>query len=76
MWNFSCLLPTLQLAPTDRLRRSAAVLAAPVVELAAVKPASFRMAGFVMVDAAGAVVRLAVLHDRQPFDEAYLTDPS
>ena len=48
-------------APTDRIRRLAAVLAAPVVKLAAVKPAALRMACFVMVDAAGAVVRFFVL---------------
>ena len=63
--NVADTFPALQPATTDRLRRLAAVLAAPVVKLAAVQPASFRMAGFVMVDAAGAVVRFFVLHDRR-----------
>ncbi len=74
--NVADTFPALQPAPTDSIRRPVAVLAAPIVKLAAVKPAAFRMACFVMVDAAGAVVRLFVLHDSQPFDEAYLTDPS
>ena len=55
----------LQPAPTDRLRRLVAVLAAPVVKLAAVKPAAFWMSGFVVVRAAGAVVRFFLLHDRR-----------
>jgi len=66
----------LQPAPADSLRRMVAVLAAPIVKPAPVQPASFRMAGFVMVDAAGTVVRLFLLHDRQPFVEASSTDPS
>jgi len=74
--NVSDTFTAMQPAPTDRLRRSFAVLAAPVVKLAAVKPAAFRMAGPVMVDASSAVVRLCVFHDRQPFDEASSTDPS
>ena len=66
----------MQPTQADRLCRLSAVLAAPVVKLAAVQPAAFRMAGFVMVDAAGAVVRFFLLHDRQPFDEASSTTPS
>ena len=65
----------LQPAPTDRLRRLVAVLAAPVVKLAAVKRAAFRMTCFVMVDAAGAVVRLFVHHETPSTSCARLPRP-
>lgn len=65
--------PALQPAPTDSLRRLVAVLVAPIVKPASVKPASFRMAGPMMVDAAGAVVRFFLLHDRLQFVETYST---
>ena len=62
--NVTDTFPAMNHAQTDSLRRRDAVLAAPVIKHATVKPAAFRMAGFVVVDAAGAVVRFFLLHYR------------